>query len=99
MSDGSLTRAGAAVVTGGTGFLGSHLCEALLDAGRPVVCIDNLVTGAAENVAHLQARSGFTLLKQDVSDGIGRSRRSDWVASRASFVAIDDHSTTISWLW
>jgi dTDP-glucose 4,6-dehydratase len=70
MSARTRSGAAAAVVTGGTGFLGSHLCEALLDAGRPVVCIDNLVTGAAENVAHLQARSGFTLLRQDISDGI-----------------------------
>jgi len=69
MSAGTTTGA-ASVVTGGTGFLGSHLCEALLDAGRAVVCIDNLVTGSAENVGHLLDRDGFTLLEQDVSDGI-----------------------------
>ena len=60
-------RAGTAVVTGGAGFVGSHLCEALLDAGHPVVCVDNGSTGRPRNVAHLLDRAGFTLLEQDVS--------------------------------
>lgn len=55
------------VVTGGAGFLGSHLCEALLDRGDEVVCIDNLVTGRQENVAHLFGRA-FTFVEHDVSN-------------------------------
>ncbi len=58
------------VVTGGAGFVGSHVCEALLDAGRAVVCVDDFSTGSAANVAHLRARPGFVLLEQDVSDGL-----------------------------
>jgi dTDP-glucose 4,6-dehydratase len=55
------------VVTGGAGFLGSHLCEHLLDRGDRVVAIDNLVTGRVANVEHLFGRRGFTFVEQDVS--------------------------------
>ena len=56
-----------AVVTGGAGFLGSHLCEALLDRGDEVVCIDNLVTGSQDNIAHLFGRR-FQFIEHDVSN-------------------------------
>ncbi|MGZ4597375.1 MAG: NAD-dependent epimerase/dehydratase family protein, partial [Actinomycetes bacterium] len=56
-----------AVVTGGAGFLGSHLCERLVDEGLEVVCIDNLCTGAAANVAHLVGHPRFSLVEQDVT--------------------------------
>ncbi len=59
-----------AVVTGGAGFLGSHLCERLLDDGYEVVCLDNFLTGTPANVAHLFEREGFKLVKVDVSDYI-----------------------------
>ena len=55
------------VVTGGAGFLGSHLTDALLDRGDEVVCIDNLVTGSTANIEHLFGRKGFTFVEQDVS--------------------------------
>jgi len=56
-----------AVVTGGAGFLGSHLCERLLDDGMDVVCIDNLVTGSLANVERLFGREGFVFVKHDVT--------------------------------
>ena len=57
-----------AVVTGGAGFLGSHLCEALLDRGDEVVCLDNFLTGSPDNVAHLTPNPGFRLVRSDVTD-------------------------------
>ena len=56
------------LVTGGAGFIGSHLCERLLDHGHDVVCLDNFFTGKADNVGHLRRRPGFTLLDQDVME-------------------------------
>jgi nucleoside-diphosphate-sugar epimerase len=47
-----------AVVTGGAGFLGTHLCDRLLDEGVDVVCLDNFVTASPRNVAHLTGRAG-----------------------------------------
>ena len=58
------------VVTGGSGFLGSHLCDHLLARGDEVVCIDNFTTGARSNIAHLSGRRGFTLVEHDVSNRI-----------------------------
>jgi dTDP-glucose 4,6-dehydratase len=57
-----------AVVTGGAGFLGSHLCERLLDEGYQVLCLDNLLTGTPANVAHLLENPGFRLVRADVTD-------------------------------
>lgn len=56
------------VITGGAGFLGSHLCERLLDDGCEVVALDNFLTGTPNNVAHLLGRDGFRLLKADVTE-------------------------------
>jgi dTDP-glucose 4,6-dehydratase len=59
---------GRIVVTGGAGFLGSHLCESLLERGDQVVCLDNLSTGAIANIEHLFARPGFTFSECNVSE-------------------------------
>jgi dTDP-glucose 4,6-dehydratase len=56
-----------AVVLGGAGFIGSHLCDALLDAGTDVVCVDNFCTGRRTNVAHLVEAPGFALIQHDVT--------------------------------
>ncbi len=55
------------VVTGGAGFLGSHLCRALLERGDQVVCVDNLITGAIANIDALFGAPGFTFVEHDVS--------------------------------
>ncbi|MBV8864058.1 MAG: SDR family oxidoreductase [Acidobacteriaceae bacterium] len=55
------------LVSGGAGFLGSHLCEALLAAGHDVLCVDNFFTGRKQNVAHLLGNPAFELLRHDVT--------------------------------
>ena len=58
------------VVTGGAGFLGSHLCERLLRDGHEVIALDNLITGAATNIAELMEHDAFRFVKTDVTDYI-----------------------------
>jgi UDP-glucuronate decarboxylase len=55
------------LVTGGAGFIGSHLCERLLDAGHEVLCVDNFFTGGKRNIEHLLEHSRFELLRHDVT--------------------------------
>jgi UDP-glucuronate decarboxylase len=55
------------LVTGGAGFLGSHLCERLLADGKDVLCVDNFFTGTKENIAHLLSNPKFELLRHDVT--------------------------------
>ena len=54
------------LVTGGAGFLGSHLCDRLINNGDEVICMDNLFTGRKENIAHLSQNSEFEFIEQDV---------------------------------
>jgi UDP-glucuronate decarboxylase len=55
------------LVTGGAGFLGSHLCERLVEAGQDVVCVDNFFTSQKSNVAHLLGRGNFELVRHDIT--------------------------------
>ncbi len=54
------------LVTGGAGFLGSHLCELLVEQGHHVICVDNFYTGTHQNVAHLNGRPNFELIRHDI---------------------------------
>lgn len=82
------------MVTGGAGFLGSHLCERLLSDGWEVICVDNLVTGSARNVAHLNGRKGFESIQHNVNEPLYLEGQIDAVlhfASPASPVDYGDH--------
>jgi len=55
------------LVTGGTGFLGSHLCEKLLELNNYVICVDNNFTGNLGNIAHLRSNPNFEFIRHDVT--------------------------------
>jgi dTDP-glucose 4,6-dehydratase len=73
-----------AVITGGAGFLGSHLCERALAEGHEVICVDNLLTGRLENIKHLLHRDDFELVEHDVSKFLQVEGPVDYVLHFAS---------------
>lgn len=58
------------LITGGAGFVGSHLCDRFLAEGHDVLCVDNFITGDPANIAHLRANERFTFIKHDISQPI-----------------------------
>lgn len=82
------SMANTAVVTGGAGFVGSHLCDALLERGNRVICVDNLVGsgGSTRNVDHLADQPGFELVTQSVVDWAAEAdlKGVDWVFHQAA---------------
>ena len=72
------------VVTGGAGFLGSHICESLVARGDEVVAIDNLLTGSVDNIAHLFGEKGFVFVEHDVTNFVHVSGSVDAVMHFAS---------------
>ena len=58
------------LVTGGAGFLGSHLCDRLVEEGHDVLCLDNLFTGAKRNISHLLEKPNFELIRHDLVEPI-----------------------------
>jgi len=79
------------IVTGGAGFLGSHLCEALLNCGTAVVCVDDLSTGRTSNVEQFRQNPMFTFINADVSAGIQVDGPVDAVAHLASPASPPDY--------
>lgn len=73
-----------AVVTGGAGFLGSHLCDRLLKEGFKVIALDNLITGNINNIAHLSANEDFSFVKHDITNYIFLPDRIDYILHFAS---------------
>ncbi len=72
------------LVTGGAGFLGSHLCDRLLAEGHTVVAMDNLITGNTDNIAHLAGNDRFSFIKHDVSNYIFLAGELDGILHFAS---------------
>ncbi|MBI5647471.1 MAG: SDR family oxidoreductase [Ignavibacteriae bacterium] len=72
------------LITGGAGFLGSHLCERLLAEGHEVVCMDNLITGDMDNIAHLLGTDGFRFVKHDVTEYVYVEGPLDYILHFAS---------------
>lgn len=58
------------IVTGGAGFLGSHLCDKLIELGNQVICVDNLLTGNSNNITHLQNSPNFMFVETDANEGL-----------------------------
>jgi dTDP-glucose 4,6-dehydratase len=81
------------LITGGAGFLGSHLCDRFIEEGHEVICMDNLVTGNTENIEHLfeLGQERFRFVKYDVTDYIHVNGDLDYVLHFASPAAPDDY--------
>src|SRR3989338_7685576 len=72
------------LITGGAGFIGSHLCKFLLDKKFKVICIDNFITGNRDNIGHLESNQNFLLINHNVSNRIKIDEPVDYVLHFAS---------------
>lgn len=79
------------LITGGAGFLGSHLSERLIEAGHSVICMDNLLTGRMENISHLLGHERFTFLKYNICDYLHIEGRLDAILHFASPASPQDY--------
>lgn len=72
------------LITGGAGFIGSHLCDFLLGKDYRVICMDNLITGSEDNIAHILRNKNFTFIRHDVTNYINIKGRLDYILHFAS---------------
>jgi dTDP-glucose 4,6-dehydratase len=79
------------LITGGAGFIGSHLCDYLLERGHEVIAMDNLSTGSTDNIAHLAGRDGFSFIRHNVTDYIYLAGTLDAVLHLASLPSPVDY--------
>lgn len=79
------------VISGAAGFIGSHICDRLLEEGHEVVAIDNLITGHRNNIAHLMDRPGFEFIERDVCEGVSVDKPVDFVFHMASLASPVDY--------
>lgn len=80
------------LITGGAGFIGSHLCERLLNENHIVLCVDNLISGSKKNIDHLQGNKNFTFLECDVINPLPENIKADAVFHLASPASPNHHS-------
>jgi dTDP-glucose 4,6-dehydratase len=83
-------RVTTSVITGGAGFLGSHLCEELLERGHRVICVDNLLTSSLQNIAHIRDER-FTFLNHDVTEFVAIDEPVDFVYHFAALASPIDY--------
>lgn len=86
-----MARKKVIVITGGAGFLGSHLCDHFIQNGCKVICIDNLITGSLDNIKHLQNNKDFDFVNHNVSDELRIKGRVDSVLHFASLASPVDY--------
>lgn len=79
------------LLTGGAGFIGSHLCDLLIKEGHNIICMDNLITGKRENIAHLMDNLKFEFIEHDVTKYIEVEERIDYVFHLASLASPVDY--------
>ncbi len=84
-------RKNIAVITGGAGFIGSHLCERLIKEGFKVICLDNLITGKLENIEHLSGDKNFRFIRHNVTKYIALKGKIDYVLHFASPASPEDY--------
>lgn len=75
------------LITGGAGFIGSHLCRKLLEGGNRVICVDNFITGFRKNIEELESNPKFKLIEQDISNPLYIKEDLDWVLHFASLAS------------
>jgi len=80
------------IVTGGAGFIGSHLCDVLLSQNHSVVCIDNFLTGSEENIEHLKENPHFQFIKHDVIEPLPDELEAEYIFHLASPASPNHHS-------
>jgi len=84
-------RKKTAVITGGAGFVGAHLCQRLVREGYFVICVDNFVTGSLDNIRHLIKENGFRLVVHNISNHIAIGGKVDYVLHCASLASPADY--------
>lgn len=80
-----------ALIAGGAGFLGSHMCDKLIAEGHEVICVDNLITGREENIAHLLEHENFSFIQHDVTQPLNFDGEIDFVLHFASPASPKDY--------
>ncbi len=79
------------VITGGAGFIGSHLCERLIKEGYKVICMDNLITGKMDNIRHLLGKADFRFIEHNVTKYIDIKEEVNYVLHFASLASPEDY--------